>query len=66
MTEDNKKKEQCTIQNVSDRLTVVFIIWMACLAMMFAMLYQQQEHNNRVDEIFREYELEMEKLHNGN
>jgi hypothetical protein len=52
-----------TIQIVSYRLKVLFILWIGTLLLLTVVFYQQQKHNDRVDEIFEEYNIEMDKLH---
>ena len=64
---DNGRKEETKsngiIQIVSYRLNVLFILWIGTLLLLASVFYQQQKHNDSVDKIFEEYNIEMDKLH---
>ena len=61
--ETPKTDSNGTIQIVSYRLKMLFILWIGTLLLLTVVFYQQQKHNDRVDEIFEEYNIEMDKLH---
>lgn len=45
-------------------LTIWFIAFVACLLMLISVFANDIRHRNRIDDIFEQYEKDMEELHN--